>query len=45
MCFAPVQASVLLVKESGALQKANGANAEYLFQPDKPYDTSYDIGV
>ncbi|KAL8594515.1 hypothetical protein ACOMHN_028869 [Nucella lapillus] len=44
MCHVTIQASALLVKEKGLLQKANGLNAEYLFQPEKPYDTSYDIG-
>ena len=44
MSNVPIQASIFLVKEKGLLQKGNGLNAEYLFQPDKPYDTSYDIG-
>ncbi|KAK7092614.1 cysteine sulfinic acid decarboxylase-like isoform X2 [Littorina saxatilis] len=44
MANVPVQASAFVVKETGLLQKGNGLNAEYLFQPDKPYDTSYDIG-
>ncbi|XP_076437424.1 cysteine sulfinic acid decarboxylase-like [Babylonia areolata] len=44
MCHVTIQASALMVRENGLLQKANGVSAEYLFQPEKPYDTSYDIG-
>ncbi|XP_063403617.1 cysteine sulfinic acid decarboxylase-like [Mytilus trossulus] len=41
---AGIQCSVFVVKEKGFLEKCNAYRAEYLFQPDKIYDTSYDIG-
>ncbi|XP_071137024.1 cysteine sulfinic acid decarboxylase-like [Mytilus edulis] len=42
---AGIQCSVFVVKEKGFLEKCNHAyKAEYLFQPDKIYDSSYDIG-
>ncbi|XP_025081278.1 cysteine sulfinic acid decarboxylase-like isoform X2 [Pomacea canaliculata] len=44
MSHANIQCSVLLLKDKGLLNKGNGLNAEYLFQPDKCYDVSYDIG-
>lgn len=40
----PLQCSVLLTRHEGLLHKANSANAEYLFQQDKFYDTNYDSG-
>ncbi|KAG7489802.1 glutamate decarboxylase 1-like [Solea senegalensis] len=40
----PLQCSVILVKKRGLLQQCNELGAEYLFQPDKPYDVSYDAG-
>lgn len=45
MSNVPIQASAFLVREKGLLQRSNAQEAEYLFQPDKPYDTSFDIGV
>ncbi|XP_055957209.1 cysteine sulfinic acid decarboxylase [Patella vulgata] len=44
MVGANIQCSGIFVKEKGLLEKANRAYAEYLFQPDKFYDVSYDIG-
>ncbi|CAC5386631.1 CSAD [Mytilus coruscus] len=41
---AGIQCSVFVVKEKGFLEKCNAYRAEYLFQPDKIYDTSFDIG-
>ncbi|XP_053671217.1 cysteine sulfinic acid decarboxylase [Anopheles nili] len=41
---APLQCSVLLIKERGLLHECNAANADYLFQQDKFYDISYDTG-
>lgn len=41
---APLQCSTLLLKQKGLLQACNQFKAEYLFQPDKCYDTTYDIG-
>lgn len=41
---APLQCSLLLVNEKGLLEKCNRVDVEYLFQPDKCYDISYDIG-
>ncbi|XP_060578525.1 cysteine sulfinic acid decarboxylase-like isoform X2 [Ruditapes philippinarum] len=40
----PMQCSLFLIKEKGLLEECNRFNVEYLFQPDKCYDTSYDIG-
>ncbi|XP_061177418.1 cysteine sulfinic acid decarboxylase-like [Saccostrea echinata] len=39
-----IQCSLFLVKKKGQLEECNRFNAEYLFQPDKHYDVSYDIG-
>lgn len=39
-----LQCSALLVKDSDALNKCNKMEANYLFQPDKHYDVSYDTG-
>ncbi|VDI46258.1 sulfinoalanine decarboxylase [Mytilus galloprovincialis] len=44
MSGAGIQCSALVVKEKGFLEKCNAYRAEYLFQPDKLYDTEYDIG-
>ncbi|KAF4530577.1 hypothetical protein B566_EDAN006783, partial [Ephemera danica] len=44
MLGAPLQCSLLLVKEEGLLHKCNSASATYLFQQDKFYDTSFDSG-
>ncbi|KAI4470731.1 glutamate decarboxylase-related [Holotrichia oblita] len=40
----PQQCSTLLLRHEGLLSAANSANAAYLFQKDKFYDTQYDIG-
>lgn len=40
----PLQTAALLLKDQNILMKANSSNAEYLFQPDKYYDTEFDIG-
>ncbi|XP_053409041.1 cysteine sulfinic acid decarboxylase-like [Mercenaria mercenaria] len=40
----PMQCSLFLTKEKGLLEECNRFDVEYLFQPDKCYDTSYDIG-
>ncbi|KAJ8272629.1 hypothetical protein GJAV_G00091480 [Gymnothorax javanicus] len=44
MMGVPLQCSALLVKKKGLLQQCNQLGAEYLFQPDKHYDVSYDTG-
>ncbi|GFN94774.1 cysteine sulfinic acid decarboxylase-like [Plakobranchus ocellatus] len=46
MTGVPVQTSVFLINDPSKklLEEANSAKAEYLFQPDKHYDTSYDVG-
>ncbi|KAL4229121.1 hypothetical protein ACF0H5_012160 [Mactra antiquata] len=44
MSAAPIQCSAFLVQEKGLMEDCNRFKAEYLFQPDKCYDTSYDIG-
>lgn len=44
MSAAPLQCSALLIKDKGMLEECNRYQAEYLFQQDKFYDTSYDIG-
>ncbi|XP_063221372.1 cysteine sulfinic acid decarboxylase [Bacillus rossius redtenbacheri] len=41
---APQQCSVFLVRHQGVLAASHSASAEYLFQKDKFYDTSYDTG-
>ncbi|XP_070603228.1 glutamate decarboxylase 1-like isoform X4 [Erythrolamprus reginae] len=41
---APLQCSAFLVHEKGLLQACNQLCADYLFQPDKAYDTVYDTG-
>lgn len=41
---APLQCSAILVKHKGLLEACHEYNADYLFQPDKFYDVSYDIG-
>ncbi|KAF5286686.1 hypothetical protein FQA39_LY16169 [Lamprigera yunnana] len=40
----PQQCSAFLLKHEGILAEAHSANASYLFQKDKFYDTSYDYG-
>lgn len=40
----PQQCSTFLTKHEGILQQAHSANATYLFQKDKFYDTQYDTG-
>lgn len=40
----PLQCSMFLIQEKGLLHKCNSAEAQYLFQPDKFYDISYDTG-
>jgi len=44
MLGAPLQCSLFLVKGKDTLYKANCAGADYLFQQDKFYDKSYDMG-
>ncbi|CAH1390546.1 unnamed protein product [Nezara viridula] len=44
MLGAPLQCSMILVKEKGLLNAANRAGATYLFQQDKMYDVSFDSG-
>ncbi|KAL1516799.1 hypothetical protein ABEB36_000654 [Hypothenemus hampei] len=41
---APQQCSTLLVRHENILSEAHSANAAYLFQKDKFYDTRYDTG-
>ncbi|XP_014769000.2 acidic amino acid decarboxylase GADL1 [Octopus bimaculoides] len=41
---APMQCSLLVVKEKGILEKCNSTNVEYLFQSDKYYDKTFDQG-
>ncbi|KAM6456852.1 glutamate decarboxylase 1-like isoform 2-T2 [Liasis olivaceus] len=40
----PLQCSAFLVREKGLLHACNQLCADYLFQPDKAYDTIYDTG-
>lgn len=40
----PLQCSLFLIRENGFLDACNSTHAEYLFQPDKFYDVSYDTG-
>jgi sulfinoalanine decarboxylase / aspartate 1-decarboxylase len=40
----PLQCSILLVNQRGFLHECNSSSANYLFQQDKFYDTSYDTG-
>jgi len=40
----PMQCCAFLTKHEGLLKKCHSAYAEYLFQPDKFYDVSYDTG-
>ncbi|CAH1397765.1 unnamed protein product [Nezara viridula] len=44
MLAAPQQCSTFLTKHPKILQECHSASASYLFQKDKFYDTSYDIG-
>ncbi|XP_075984578.1 cysteine sulfinic acid decarboxylase isoform X2 [Anticarsia gemmatalis] len=44
MMGAPLQCSMILVRDKGLLHEANSAAAQYLFQQDKFYDVSYDTG-
>ncbi|XP_036412272.1 glutamate decarboxylase 1 [Colossoma macropomum] len=44
MMGVPLQCSAILVRKKGLLQECNQLCAEYLFQPDKHYDVSYDTG-
>ncbi|KAK4872890.1 hypothetical protein RN001_014919 [Aquatica leii] len=41
---APQQCSTFLLKHEGLLSEVHSANASYLFQKDKFYDTSFDVG-
>ncbi|XP_023936449.2 cysteine sulfinic acid decarboxylase [Bicyclus anynana] len=41
---APQQCSTFLLKHKNVLKEAHSSNAQYLFQKDKFYDTSYDTG-
>jgi glutamate/tyrosine decarboxylase-like PLP-dependent enzyme len=40
----PQQCSLLLVKDKEILHQCHSKNAEYLFQRDKYYDKSFDLG-
>jgi hypothetical protein len=40
----PLQCSIFLVNQKGLLHECNSSSANYLFQQDKFYDTSYDTG-
>ncbi|XP_054270734.1 cysteine sulfinic acid decarboxylase-like [Macrosteles quadrilineatus] len=44
MLGAPLQCSVILLKNKDLLHQCNSSGATYLFQQDKFYDTSYDLG-
>jgi len=44
MFSTPLQTSALLLQDKDILMKTNSSNAEYLFQPDKYYDSSFDVG-
>ncbi|WAR04442.1 DCE1-like protein, partial [Mya arenaria] len=44
MMGVPLQCSAIFVKKQGVLQSANELGADYLYQKDKVYDTSYDTG-
>ncbi|KAL7851660.1 hypothetical protein AOLI_G00220160 [Acnodon oligacanthus] len=44
MMGVPLQCSAILVRKKGLLQECNQLCAEYLFQPDKHYDVSFDTG-
>ncbi|KAL3835812.1 hypothetical protein ACJMK2_021286 [Sinanodonta woodiana] len=44
MMGVPLQCSAILLRKKGILSGANQLKAEYLFQQDKHYDTSYDTG-
>lgn len=44
MLSAPQQCSTFLTCHENLMQPAHGAKATYLFQKDKFYDTSYDVG-
>lgn len=41
---APLQCSIFLVNQKRLLHECNSSSANYLFQQDKFYDTSYDTG-
>uniref|UniRef100_V5GQ54 Cysteine sulfinic acid decarboxylase n=1 Tax=Anoplophora glabripennis TaxID=217634 RepID=V5GQ54_ANOGL len=40
----PQQCSMLLIRDKGILHKCFSRGAEYLFQKDKHYDKTYDVG-
>jgi sulfinoalanine decarboxylase / aspartate 1-decarboxylase len=44
MAGAPLQCSLVMLRERGLLARANAAAAAYLFQQDKFYDVRYDTG-
>ncbi|XP_074652142.1 glutamate decarboxylase 1-like [Tubulanus polymorphus] len=44
MMGATLQCSAVLVKDKNILASCNSMHADYLFQQDKHYDTSYDTG-
>ncbi|XP_077348173.1 glutamate decarboxylase 1-like isoform X2 [Lithobates pipiens] len=44
MMGVPLQCSAILIREKGLLKACNQMCAEYLFQPDKSYDVTYDTG-
>lgn len=44
MLTAPQQCSTFLTKHEHVLTESNSSCAEYLFQKDKFYDTTYDTG-
>lgn len=44
MLAAPQQCSVFVTRQKDILNLCHSCNAQYLFQKDKFYDTSYDTG-
>ncbi|KAL8564651.1 hypothetical protein ACOMHN_004145 [Nucella lapillus] len=44
MMGVPLQCSAILCRHKGILESANQTKADYLFQPDKVYDVSWDTG-
>lgn len=44
MMCAPLQCSAILLRKKGILEEVNQIGAEYIFQKDKVYDTSFDTG-
>ncbi|XP_052253177.1 glutamate decarboxylase 1-like [Dreissena polymorpha] len=44
MMGVPLQCSAIFIKKQGELESVNELGADYLYQKDKMYDTSYDTG-